>query len=223
MSPSATNEEHAPLRTVPGIGTNHAEETIELLQQRLVSLIDLELTLKHIHWNVTGPNFIAVHEMLDDFVAEVRPYVDEVAERIRTLGGVPSGLAGAVVSQRSWDDYGVMEAESEVHLRALDSAYEGIILDHRRAMAHVANLDPVSEDLIITQTGGLEQQQWFVRSFLRGNQPDAGASHFGSADRAPTEDEAARAESLGKPSEKVEEHYREMAETGANARGEGRI
>ena len=41
-----------------------AAKTIEALEKRLVALLDLQLTLKHIHWNVVGPNFIGVHEML---------------------------------------------------------------------------------------------------------------------------------------------------------------
>jgi starvation-inducible DNA-binding protein len=36
-----------------------------MMQGRLVGLVDLALTLKHIHWNVVGPDFISVHTMLD--------------------------------------------------------------------------------------------------------------------------------------------------------------
>lgn len=223
MATDSSNGPTRPLRTVPGIGTEDAGRTIEMLQQRLVSLIDLELTLKHIHWNVTGPNFIAVHEMLDDFTASVRDMLDEAAERIRTLGGEALGRPGDVVSLRSWDDYSLVEASSEDHLRQLDTVFDGVILDHRRAMAHAANTDPVTEDLFIGQTAKLEMHQWFVRSFLRGMQPDAGAQSFGGADRRPTADEEQAAEKTGGVSDDVKEHYEEMATTGANARGEGRI
>ena len=214
-------EQEQPLRTVSGIGTNHAEEMNELLAQRLTSVIDLELTLKHVHWNVVGANFIAVHEMLDTFVVEVRDIVDQIAERIRTLGGVPTGLPGALVQNRTWDDYSLGQASTQDHLRALDVVYDGIILDHRRAIAHGANLDPVSEGLLVDQTATLEMQQWFVRSFLKGTQPDQDAQRFGSADRAATDAEAAAAPDS--VSDETAESYREMAATGANAKGEGRI
>ena len=49
-----------------GIPTESASKLNGILQQRLISLIDLSLTLKHIHWNVVGPGFMAVHQMLDD-------------------------------------------------------------------------------------------------------------------------------------------------------------
>ena len=73
-----------PLFTVPGMDADDAGQVCDLLQRRLVSLIDLQLTLKHIHWNVVGPTFIGVHEMLDPQVAGVQQMVDDTAERIAT-------------------------------------------------------------------------------------------------------------------------------------------
>ncbi len=223
MTQDSNTTQARPLRTVSGIGTSHAEQMNELLAQRLTSMIDLELTLKHVHWNVVGPNFIAVHEMLDKFVVEVRDIVDELAERIRTLGGVPSGLPGALTKDRTWDDYPLGQASTQDHLRQLDVVYDGIVLDHRRAIAHGANFDPVSEGLLVDETATLELQQWFIRSFLKGTQPDEKSERFGEADRAPTVDEACAAAKTSPASDDVGEHFREMAETGANAKGEGSI
>src|SRR4051794_31752788 len=78
--------------TAPGLSTNDANAIIITLQERLVALIDLTLTLKHIHWNVVGPAFIGVHAMLDPQYAGAQVMVDTTAERIATLGGVPNGL-----------------------------------------------------------------------------------------------------------------------------------
>ena len=71
-----------------------AAEVVRLLQDRLHALNDLALTLKHVHWNVVGPHFIAVHEMIDPQVDAVRAMVDATAERIATLGGVTAGHPG---------------------------------------------------------------------------------------------------------------------------------
>ncbi len=62
--------------TVPGMKTSDAHTVIDLLQDRLNSLNDLALTLKHVHWNVVGPHFIAVHTMLDPQVTAVRAMAD---------------------------------------------------------------------------------------------------------------------------------------------------
>ena len=171
-----THETFNPTQTVAGVPTNYAGQTIGLLQERLVALLDLELTLKHVHWNVTGPNFIAVHEMLDEFTTTIRDMVDDVAERTRTMGGTPSGLPGSIVEGRNWKDYPIGEAPADEHLRALDDVFDHVILNHRRAIAQVANLDPITEDLLIGQTADLEQRQWFVRSFLRDRNAGEGTS-----------------------------------------------
>ena len=190
------------------------------LQVRLAALIDLELTLKHVHWNVVGPNFISVHEMLDDFVAKVRPMADDIAERIRTLGGVPCGTPQRIVDTRHWDEYPLGRDMSADHLRELDKVYAGIIESHREVMAKAADIDPVTEDMLIGQTAELELMQWFIHSFLEHDTGDR--DRFGFADREPTEAEERMAEKTSMGPETAE-RYEEMAQIGANARGEGRI
>ena len=83
--------------TVPGMTTSEGTEVANVLQDRLNALTDLHLTLKHVHWNVVGPHFIAVHEMLDPQVEAVRAMADETAERMATLGVAPIGTPGALV------------------------------------------------------------------------------------------------------------------------------
>src|SRR6201986_3107949 len=119
---------------VPGLGNKDASEVAGILQDRLNALNDLALTLKHIHWNVVGPHFIAVHTMLDPQVEAVRAMVDDVAERIATLGGSPCGTPGALVAARDWDDYSLGRADALEHLAALDLVYTGLITDHRNVI-----------------------------------------------------------------------------------------
>ena len=152
--------------TVPGMKLDSAEKVGALLQDRLNSLNDLALTLKHVHWNVTGPNFIAVHTMLDPQVEAVRAMADETAERIAALGGSPTGTPGALVKQRDWDDYAIGRADAIAHLGALNIVYSGIIEAHRRAIDATDELDLVTEDMLLGQARQLEQFQWFVRAHL---------------------------------------------------------
>lgn len=152
--------------TLPGLDDEQVDGVRRALQERLVALIDTALTLKHIHWNVTGPTFIGVHEMLDPQVAGVTAMVDRLAERIAALGGSPNGLPGNLVQSRSWDDYDVDRAPVPRHLAALDVVYSGVIAGHRAAIETAGEVDPVTEDILIGQTGDLEQYQWFVRAHL---------------------------------------------------------
>lgn len=161
-----TSDADAPL-TVPGLDTTTGHAVADALQMRVHALNDLALTLKHAHWNVVGPHFIGVHEMLDPQIDGVRGMVDVLAERMSTLGVPPNGLPGALVAARTWDDYDVDRADTAAHLAALDLVYTGVIEDHRAAIEAVGD-DPVTEDILIGQTGELEQYQWFVRAHLQG-------------------------------------------------------
>ena len=152
--------------TIPGLQQQASDKTVALLQERLVALIDLQLTLKHVHWNVVGPTFIGVHQMLDPQVEAVQGMVDATAERIATMGASPNGLAGNLVEQRSWDDHALGRATVMQHLGGLDMAYAGVVAGHRRAIAKLDDLDLVTQDLVIEQSEQLEQFHWFVRAHL---------------------------------------------------------
>ncbi len=152
--------------TVPGLTDKDGAQIAELLQKQLSTYNDLHLTLKHVHWNVVGPNFIGVHEMIDPQVKLVRGYADEVAERIATLGGSPQGTPGAIINDRTWDDYSVGRDTVQAHLAALDLVYTGVIEDTRKGIAETEELDPVSQDILIGHAAELEKFQWFVRAHL---------------------------------------------------------
>ena len=143
-----------------------ARKVADLLQKQLSTYNDLHLTLKHVHWNVVGPNFIGVHEMIDPQVELVRGYADEVAERIATLGSSPQGTPGAILKDRTWDDYSVGRDTVQAHLAALDLVYDGVIEDVRKAISTTEELDPVTQDILIGQAAELEKFQWFVRAHL---------------------------------------------------------
>jgi starvation-inducible DNA-binding protein len=177
-----------PAYTVPSMSTADGARVAEILQQRLDSLNDLALTLKHVHWNVVGPQFIAVHEMIDPQVADVRAMVDEIAERIATLGVSPAGTVGGLVERRDWSDYAIGRADAIAHLGALDVVYQGIISEHRAAADETEKLDPVTNDMLIGHLHSLELFHWFVRAHLEnagGALATAGAtSDTAGADKA---------------------------------------
>lgn len=164
-----------PRYTVPSLTPQEGAQVAKILQQRLHALNDLHLTLKHVHWNVVGPHFIGVHEMLDPQVDAVRAMVDQIAERIATLGVVPVGTPGALVAARDWDDYSLGRAPAIKHLAELDGVYDGVITSHRKAADETAELDDVTNDLLIGHLHELEQFHWFVRAHLEsasGSLPD---------------------------------------------------
>jgi starvation-inducible DNA-binding protein len=152
--------------TIPGMTDTEARKVTDLLQKQLSTYNDLHLTLKHVHWNVVGPNFIGVHEMIDPQVELVRGYADETAERIAALGVSPQGTPGAIIKDRTWDDYSVGRDNVLAHLAAVNLVYDGVVEDTRKAIQTLDDLDLVSQDMLIGHSAELEKFQWFVRAHL---------------------------------------------------------
>lgn len=161
-----------PISGIAGIDDGVRARTIDTLQARLSSLLDLHLTLKHVHWNVHGPNFIGVHEMLDDHVAYVREASDSSAERIVTLGGEAWGTPQRIVNERTWADYPIGKGLVADHLAELVKVYDSIIADHRAGIESTEE-EPVTQDMLIEQTERLEMFRWMTGAHLeeRGAKP----------------------------------------------------
>ena len=61
---------------------------VDLLNQQLADVLDLGLQARQAHWNVKGPHFIGLHELLDKVAEELEDFTDDVAERTVGLGGI---------------------------------------------------------------------------------------------------------------------------------------
>src|SRR5262245_43843625 len=97
-------------------------KAVELLNARLADCIDLQTQTKQAHWNVKGPNFIALHELFDKVNEEVEDYVDDLAERAVQLGGVAEGTARTVAKRSSLSEYPAKAVDGPSHVEALSSA-----------------------------------------------------------------------------------------------------
>lgn len=155
------------LYTNPGLDEETSEKIITILQNRLSNEQEAALVLKHAHWNLVGPNFIAVHEMLDPEVDSVLNQADETAERISQLGGSPMGRADDVVANRSWDKFELTGRKSvEEYLKALVAYYEQFIAADREAIKQLDELDVISSNIVQDHVQDLEKFLWFMRAHL---------------------------------------------------------
>jgi starvation-inducible DNA-binding protein len=153
--------------SVPYLTEKQSDAIIKALQQSLYALNDLHLTLKHVHWNVEGPNFIAVHEMIDPQVDDVRLMADAIAERIAMLGGVPDGRSGMLVASRTWPEYPVGRADTTERLEAFANYFDDIInVHHHSSEVSGDNGDDVTAGIVQGQLEELEKYNWFVRAHL---------------------------------------------------------
>ena len=140
-------------------------KAIELLNQRLADCKDLQTQTKQAHWNVKGPNFIALHELFDKINEDVEEYVDEIAERAVQLGGVAEGTARMVAKRSSLTEYPANASDGRSHVEALSSALAAFGKAARKAIEEANELgDLDTADLFTEVSRGIDKWLWFVEA-----------------------------------------------------------
>ncbi len=115
----------------------------------LVDLVALALRLKQAHWNLRGARFKSVHEQLDEILADVRTAVDDVAERVVTLGAAADGRPETVASKTTLERFPPGRLSVVQAIRTSCSDLAETIKRGRSCQERLAEVDPVIEDLSI--------------------------------------------------------------------------
>src|SRR5438067_11166777 len=96
--------------------------TAAILTARLADAIDLMHQAKPAHWNVKGPNFIALHKLFDEIVDAAEEYMDLLAERVVQLGGTAEGTIQMAAQRSALKEYPLQMSAERGHVAALPSA-----------------------------------------------------------------------------------------------------
>ena len=140
-------------------------KSIELLNARLADVIDLATQIKQAHWNVKGPNFIALHELFDKINEDVEDYVDEIAERAVQLGGVAEGTARIAAKRSSLGEYPRNAVDGRSHVDALSSVLATFGKSARLAINTANDFgDLDTADLFTEISRGIDKWLWFVEA-----------------------------------------------------------
>jgi starvation-inducible DNA-binding protein len=143
------------------------QKVVKLLSDRLADAIDLGLQAKQAHWNVKGPNFIALHELFDSVAGAATEHTDEIAERITALGGVADGTLKSVAARTSLKPYPENLAAGRDHVEALATALAAFGKNIRAAidLASAAG-DQDTADLFTGVSRDVDKKLWFVEAHL---------------------------------------------------------
>ena len=144
---------------------NVREPVIELLNARLADAIDLGAHSKHAHWNVKGPNFIALHELFDKVAESVEEQIDTLAERVTALGGRALGTIAAVARTSTLKPYPEDISEGQMHVDALSAALAAYGARIRAAIDAADRLgDADTADLFTGISRESDKSLWFLEA-----------------------------------------------------------
>src|ERR1700761_8354027 len=144
-------------------------KVVELLNARLADAIDLGAQAKHAHWNVKGPNFIALHELFDSVAEHIEDHIDTLAERITALGGTAHGTIAVVSSATSLKPYPEGISDGLQHVDALSTAVADFGAKVRKGIDEAGRLgDADTSDLFTGVSRELDKDLWFLEAHLHG-------------------------------------------------------
>jgi len=138
---------------------------IDLLNQHLADAIDLGVQAKHAHWNVKGPNFIALHELFDKVADELKEFSDEIAERAVALGGFALGTIQVVSKNTRLAAYPLDLKSGERHVAALSNALAKFGTSVRAAIDTAnASDDADTADLFTQVSRAVDKLLWQIEA-----------------------------------------------------------
>lgn len=144
-------------------------QIVELINHQLADLIDLLFQTKQAHWNVKGPNFIALHQLFDDFADRLAGQIDEVAERATAMGGIAHGTIRQAAKHSRLPEYPSDAINGEQHLKALAERFALVAESTRKAIDEATKLeDAGTADLFTGISRQLDKDLWFIESHLQG-------------------------------------------------------
>ena len=144
------------------------EKTVAILNQRLADAADLRSQAKQAHWNVKGMNFIALHELFDRVATDLEPHIDDIAERITTLGGTALGTVRVAAQNSTLAEYPLEITDGAAHVDALSTALADFGTMVRSDIDATAELgDADTADLLTGISRSVDKLLWFVEAHLQ--------------------------------------------------------
>ena len=149
-----------------GIAAEDRVSIADDLSRLLADTYTLYLKTHNFHWNVTGPMFQTLHTMFEEEYTELWTALDEIAERIRSLGQPAPGSYKAFSKLTSIEEEdGVPEAKEMI--RQLVAGHEAVAKTARSIFpAAEEGQDEVTADLLTQRMQVHEKTAWMLRSLL---------------------------------------------------------
>lgn len=157
------------MKTEIGIKPANRAEVAQALNTLLADEHVLYIKTRNAHWNVEGPDFLAMHRFFEEQYKQIEKIIDEVAERIRTIGHFAEGTLAGFLALTHLSEESREKNDSKGYMKILLEAHETIILHLRENVEKFDEEwnDAGSADFITGLMEDHEKMAWMLRAHLK--------------------------------------------------------
>ncbi len=157
------------MKTEIGIKPKNLAEVAHALNILLADENVLYIKTRNAHWNVEGPDFLSKHKFFEEQYGQVESIIDDVAERIRSLGHYAEATLKGFLQLTHLTEETREKNDSEGFIKMLLEAHESIIIYLRENVDKFADefKDAGTSDFITGLMETHEKMAWMLRAHLK--------------------------------------------------------
>jgi starvation-inducible DNA-binding protein len=138
----------------------------KILNRQVANFNVLYVKLHHYHWYVKGPHFFELHEKFEQLYDELTQHMDDVAERLLTIGGKPLSTMRDFLQETTLKEAAGNE-RAEQMVQAVHDDLSQIACELKEGMKQAEDEnDYATADLLLGIQSSLEKHIWMYRAFL---------------------------------------------------------
>jgi starvation-inducible DNA-binding protein len=150
-----------------GIEIKKAEKLIQTLNELLANTQVFYVNVRGLHWNIQGDKFFELHMKFEELYNDLNIKVDEIAERILTLGGQPFHAYSQYLKEASIKELKDIKSATPAITAIVKSL--GVLIELERKLLALANQagDEGTSTLISDYISMQEKQSWMYSVYLK--------------------------------------------------------
>lgn len=150
-----------------GLAPNSRQKVIDTLSDIISDQYVLYTKTRNYHWNVTGEDFAQYHKLFEDQYSAIDQDIDDVAERIRALGGKTAGTLTEFLKSATLKEHPGKYPAAKVMIANLLADHETVIRSLRKGIDICGNAgDAGTEDFLTQLMEKHEKTAWMLRATL---------------------------------------------------------
>lgn len=138
----------------------------EVLNKQIANWSVLFVKLHNYHWYVKGEQFFTLHNKFEELYNEAAPHIDELAERLLSIGGQPIATMKDYLNHASIKEANGNEAAEEM-VQTIINDFSAMIGELKEGMSIAEEAsDETTGDMLLAVHSSIEKHVWMLKAFL---------------------------------------------------------